>query len=463
MVRRQLYLALGGALIVIGALVWWFKVDGSEPVARLEGDSEVVGRNAEWAVDIRSPGRSGIASVEIRLVSGDRNFALAERRFEANGWFGSGVDALRVPVEADLGSLGVPEGPAALEVLVETHGWRLFDRPAPIAGRFPQVVDRTPPSGEVISDQHNLRVGGSAIGIFRVAPDATDVEVVVGNYRFPVTRGYFRDPALMLGVFAVPQDVLPSVQPTLRVRDAVGNILDVPIRSDIRPRQFRERTLRIGDQFLARKIPQLYSAQGLGVPGSLLEGYLRVNGEGRRESEKRLAEVAGKTEPRVLWSGAFRRLARSETMSEFGDRRSYSYEGKIVDKQTHLGVDLASLKRAEIGAAQNGVVVFAGDLGIYGATVVLDHGLGVATLYGHLSSIEVAVGDRVEVGHILGRSGESGLAGGDHLHFSTMVHGVHVDPAEWWDAKWLRDHVDAKISTFPPAHTVLTEGEADGQ
>ena len=138
-------------------------------------------------------------------------------------------------------------------------------------------------------------------------------------------------------------------------------------------------------------------------------------------------------------------------MSTFADRRIYVYEGKVIDRQTHLGYDLASLQLAPVEAAQNGIVVFAGNLGIYGNTVVLDHGLGVFSLYGHLSTHRRASGAGVQAGETLGQTGETGLAGGDHLHFSIMLDGIHVDPVEWWDPNWLRDHVTAKLRLFPHA------------
>ena len=90
-------------------------------------------------------------------------------------------------------------------------------------------------------------------------------------------------------------------------------------------------------------------------------------------------------------------------------------------------------------------MIFAGDNGIYGTLVMIDHGLGVTTLYGHLSSLAVAVGDRVEKGQTLGRSGATGLAGGDHLHFAVLVGRTYVDPVEWWDAKWLEEHVTERL------------------
>jgi murein DD-endopeptidase MepM/ murein hydrolase activator NlpD len=90
--------------------------------------------------------------------------------------------------------------------------------------------------------------------------------------------------------------------------------------------------------------------------------------------------------------------------------------------------------------------VHAAFLGIYGNCVIIDHGLGVQTLYGHMSSIDVKAGDQVEKGQTLGRSGTTGLAAGDHLHFTVLVGGSPVNAVEWWDPKWMQDRVFRKIS-----------------
>jgi murein DD-endopeptidase MepM/ murein hydrolase activator NlpD len=115
----------------------------------------------------------------------------------------------------------------------------------------------------------------------------------------------------------------------------------------------------------------------------------------------------------------------------------------------HLGFDLASTAAAPIVAANAGHVLHAGWLGIYGNAVIVDHGLGIASLYAHLSSVEVAIGTPVVKGQPLGRSGATGLAGGDHLHFTVLVGGNPVNPVEWWDPGWIRDRVDRKLSTVP--------------
>ena len=127
--------------------------------------------------------------------------------------------------------------------------------------------------------------------------------------------------------------------------------------------------------------------------------------------------------------------------SAFADHRTYIYKGKEVDQQVHLGFDLASFAGTPIVSANRGIVLFADELGIYGNCVIIDHGMGVQSLYGHLSSIDVKAGQTVEKEQQIGRSGMTGMAGGDHLHFTMLVNGKMVNPVEWWDAHWIEDRI----------------------
>src|SRR4029079_707170 len=132
---------------------------------------------------------------------------------------------------------------------------------------------------------------------------------------------------------------------------------------------------------------------------------------------------------------------------------TYKHDGKLIDTQTDLGFDLASLRLSPVIADNDGKVVYADNIGIYGNVVILDYGLGLFSLYAHLSSIGAAVGQAVKRGDTIGRTGETGLAAGDHLHFSMMVDGIHVDPVEWWDPKWGADHVTDKLKAFESPST----------
>jgi len=132
-------------------------------------------------------------------------------------------------------------------------------------------------------------------------------------------------------------------------------------------------------------------------------------------------------------------------MASFAQDRTYYYNGRQVDRQVHWGVDLASLAQSPVPTANSGIVVFAGSLGIYGNAVIIDHGCGLFSMYSHLSKLEAEVKREVKKGDSLGRTGATGMAGGDHLHYAMMVQGVFVNPLEWWDDHWIRDNVDLKM------------------
>jgi murein DD-endopeptidase MepM/ murein hydrolase activator NlpD len=196
-------------------------------------------------------------------------------------------------------------------------------------------------------------------------------------------------------------------------------------------------------------VPELLAANVLPAEPDLLKGYLTINRTLRKKSEEEVRAATRVSAAAPRWDGAFMRQPNSSPLSGFADRRSYTYKGETIDAQTHLGFDLASLRQSPVPAASAGTVVHAGPLGIYGDAVILDHGLGIFTLYGHLSAVTVAKGATVQRGDVIGRTGETGLAGGDHLHFSVMLYGVHIDPVEWWDGKWIQDHVTAKLEAYP--------------
>ena len=147
---------------------------------------------------------------------------------------------------------------------------------------------------------------------------------------------------------------------------------------------------------------------------------------------------------RSLWKGPF---VRPKTKNEafFADHRAYTYNGKTVDVETHLGFDLADRKHMPIVAPNSGKVIWADRLGIYGNCIVVDHGYGLQTIYGHLSQISVHEGDMVKRGQGMGTSGQTGMAGGDHIHFAMQLDGVQIDPKEWWDSHWIKDHIAKRV------------------
>ena len=315
------------------------------------------------------------------------------------------------------------------------------------------TVRLEPPRIAVLSTHHFLNLGGAEFVVLRATPPDVAAGVRVATTSFPAYPGTavgLTDPALRVAFFALPFDQDAAAPVVAFARDDAGN--DATATVDHKPfaKTFQRSRIPIDQAFMARVVPAIASntpTLGLANNGTadLLAGFLTINRDLRQQNNATIAALAAKTAPEMRWTEAFAQLGNTQVESRFADHRTYLYEGKEIDQQTHLGFDLASTAQAPVTAANRGVVVHAAYLGIYGNCVVVDHGLGVQSLYAHLSSLDVKDGDTVHKGQTLGRSGTTGLAGGDHLHFTMLVGGVQVNPVEWWDGHWMEDRVFRKI------------------
>lgn len=319
-----------------------------------------------------------------------------------------------------------------------------------------------PPRVAVVSLHHFVNHGGAEFVVYRVSPPDVSSGVRVGETTFPGYPGSgsgLADSSLHVAFFALSYDQELNAPITVFAKDPAGNEASTPLEHRIFPKPFAKSRIEIDQRFLDRVVPAIYAGtSSLGPPPAagddLVAAFLKVNGELRRENSQTIAAQTSKTKPEMLWSSAFAQLSNTAVESRFADYRTYFFNGKEIDRQVHLGFDLASTMQAPVHASNTGVVVFASYLGIYGNCVIIDHGLGVQTLYGHLSSIDVREGDSVQKDQVLGRTGITGLAGGDHLHFTLLVGGTAVNPVEWWDPHWMEDRLFRKIREAggtPPA------------
>ncbi|MGH7901841.1 MAG: M23 family metallopeptidase, partial [Thermodesulfobacteriota bacterium] len=209
---------------------------------------------------------------------------------------------------------------------------------------------------------------------------------------------------------------------------------------------YKKSDITIDDDFIKGKMASLLGSDSSEENDSK-KIFIQVNRELRTKNDNTIKEIGSKSSDSIKWKGAFHQLSNSQVEANFADERTYYINGEPIDQQYHLGYDLAVTKRYPIEAANDGAVVFTGDLGIYGNSIIIDHGMGVMTLYGHVSSIDVKEGDSIKKSQIIGRTGETGLAVGDHLHYGVYINGVPVRPIEWWDEKWINDNIILKIKT----------------
>lgn len=444
--RRTLVVLGALAVLAVGLGLWR---SGTAPAIEIESAQPGIGRDSRVSVRLDVGGR-GLGEVRAEILQGERRRVLEERRYVSRSpWAAWGArdtsDEFLLEVGSD--SLGdfLEEGEATIRVEARPPGaWLRKGEPAVAERRFDVML--RPPALGVLSTQHYPAQGGSELVVYSVGKTSVRDGVWVGEDWFPGFDLPGAPGGQRFALFAVPFDLDTRDSIRLSAVDAVGNRAEVTFVDRLQTRPFEQDVINVTTPFLEKVVPEIVAnSPSVRETGDLLETYLAINRELRAENGRALLRLAADSRPAFLWSEPFLALRNAQVMASFADRRTYVFEGKAVDQQDHLGFDLASVRRAEVPASNQGVVVLAEYFGIYGNAVVVDHGFGLMSLYGHLSTLEVEPGDEVERGQSLGRTGETGLAGGDHLHFTMLLQGKAVNPVEWWDASWIRNRLQAKL------------------
>ena len=438
---------------LVGGGLWLALRVGPTPSVELHTDRPAIGKTTMVSAIFSEP-TQGLGAVRLELVQGDRVDVLGAQAFERPApvpWNrGAGED--EATLDAVVGSRShdwLVEGEAVLRAVADRSVGFLRRQDAVIVEKSLQVRLR-PPRLEVLSSQHYGRQGGSGALVYRVGETAISSGVRAGSH---ISKGSAVDggePGERFVIYALPWDLDDESAIRLFAEDDAGNRVETAFLDLFKSRPPQTDDIRLSDGFLERVVPAIASrTAGFDDSRSLLDQYLEINGELRQTELDRIASLSESSEEAFLWSGPFIQMANSARMAGFAEIRSYRYEGTAVDRQTHLGLDLASTSRAPVPAPNSGRVLFAGWMTLYGNAVIIDHGYGLLTACGHLSTIEVAGGDRVDRGQIIGASGATGLAGGDHLHLEFFVHGQSVDPLEWLDATWIENNITSKIPGAP--------------
>jgi hypothetical protein len=291
--------------------------------------------------------------------------------------------------------------------------------------------------------QHYINQAGMELVTITAGGSWSDAGVKVGRYTFRSFPLPGRPANERFAMFAYPWDLDAEIAPLVFASNRAGTEATAHFWCKLFPKKFRVRDFEMGEA-LMEKLVNSCDPTGQLAPGpDLLARFLYINGEMRRRNNQQLADLRFKTEEKVLWEGPFMHWGKEE--ANFADTRDYVYKGKKVDRQTHLGFDLSDVQNGPVMAANTGRVVWASDLGIYGNCVVLDHGYALQSIYGHMRQIDVKVGDLVKKGQKLGIAGETGLAGGVHVHFGMQIDGVQINPREWWDEHWIQDRILSKL------------------
>jgi murein DD-endopeptidase MepM/ murein hydrolase activator NlpD len=438
---RKLFVSV--ILIAVIASVMFLRRQSAVPVIELPALIPAVGQSSSMAVHVR--GANGIrmanASVSQNGISYPVWILPQPTKASDNSWsFNLGTSAIpqlkdgkaSLVVEATSNDIRRKQARVERELLIVTH----------------------PPVVSVDSEQHYLYLGMADLATFAVSGTWIDAGVRVGDQTFrawPMPAG---KPGLF-SLFAYAWNTQPGTLPVAYASYGGATPVSSPISFQFPKKEqpkYTSHDLQIDDRFLQKVVGEL-DPNG---PGDMVERFVRINNEMRRANNKTLSDLRLKTVAQFLWSQPFLRQPGAKTEANFADLRHYFHNGKKIDQQVHLGYDLAVTQHVGVQASNDGRVIYAAPLGIYGNCIVVDHGYGLQTIYGHLSRIDVHEGQEVKRGEVMGLSGMTGMAGGDHIHFSMQLDGVQIDPKEWWDEHWIKDHIARRISM---AATEVTSGK----
>ncbi len=432
------------------------RLEGAKPDISIDLNSTVIGASRDISITVDDK-HTGLRRLRVDLTqNGNDRTLLLKDDFDAVDLLGrGGIRKHRFEVKITAKKLGLADGDAFLHVTASDQSWRNWGKGNIQELQKKITIDTTPPEISVLTRVHNIRQGGAGVVVYKVLEDYSQSGVYVGDNFFPGHSGYFEDVSIQTAFFALNYRQGPDTTLYLMATDTAGNRSKLGFPHHIRAKKFKQDVIELSDRFFKTIIPEFEAHISGAKEMSLLEKFLEINQKLRKQNYQQFVKITAKTNNEKFWSGGFLRFPNSATRAEFADHRTYKHQGETIDEQVHLGIDLASLKHADVPAANAGKIAFAGVIGIYGKTVIIDHGFGLFSTYSHLSQISVREGERVSKEAIIGKTGMTGLAVGDHLHFGMMIHNTFVTPIEWWDAEWIRKNITDKIKSI--------ENELDSQ
>jgi hypothetical protein len=433
------YIGLLSVILVMVGGFWLFgsTLDIGKPEIRIPQDVSMIGRQKVIEVIFSDRG-SSLRDTSITISQGDKTHTLYAVNYPKKG-----TSEQTISVTIDPLSIAMQDGPATLNI--KAVDYSLFKNQTLLSR--PLTIDLHPPQIYLLNPQNIINPGGTCVTLYRTSKPVVISGIQVDERFFSAYLTTISGKPFHIAYFSLPMEARQgSTRIKVVAQDQAGNESAVALPHLIKNRKFRTDKINLSDQFLQQKMPE-FQMTDIGLRGKKpVETFIYVNTVMRQDNLKTIQSLTRKSEARQLWTDTFLRMKNAAPKALFGEKRIWLYDGKAIGESLHEGVDLASLEHAPIEAANSGLVVYAGPLGIYGNTVILDHGFSLFTLYGHLSTINVKAGQAVRKQEVMGNSGISGLAGGDHLHFSILVGGQFVNPLEWWDAHWIADNVTKKIA-----------------
>jgi murein DD-endopeptidase MepM/ murein hydrolase activator NlpD len=424
-------------LIIIATLVFVYNLEMFErdaPVVVLEDE---IYWNLKNPIQAKIKDNSGIKRVLIQISDGENNITLVNNKYSG--------DEKELDFDISFPKTGFFSKKnqyfLTFEVIDKSF-WNFF-----MGNRIQKVslvtVDTKQPNVYVVTNSYKITKGGSGIVIFKADDENLQDVYVQTSYGKQFKAVPFNKQGYYMSFVVWPVDQ-KNFSADIVATDFAGNVAKNRIKYFLQNKNYRVSKIKLSDNFLNNSVYPLaeeldYSGtQGL----SAFERFIFVNEKIRQDSLSIIQEVTSKVNyDKPFNLKPFFPLKNGAVVAGYGDFRKYEYKNAQVSQSYHLGLDMASTAEAEIVLSNSGTVAFADENGIYGKMILIDHGLGVYSLYAHCSKLLVSKGDEVINGQVIGRTGKTGFVFGDHLHFGVVIQGIEVEPEEWLDKRWLKENV----------------------
>lgn len=338
----------------------------------------------------------------------------------------------------------IPLNPSLVINVTDTSKWNFF-MGNKISKKVQLQIDKNNPIANVISNSYAIARGGSAAVVVEIKDENLKDFYISFNdeERFELIPFYKDGFYMAIIAWPIYMDEFKGVN--LVAVDLANNksVKKVPLY--LKKFKIKVDDLKINDDFINKVSKEVLVKSSIDVPFESREIFIKSNNYLREKNVNRIKYEARENMFKGMVSGfklkPFKRLPNSMTFAGYGEKRNYYYNGEKIDEAWHLGIDWASVKKAKIFTSNSGKVIFNEYLGIYGNTVIIDHGYGVASLYAHTSSSNVNLNDLVNTNDYIANTGSSGAVFGDHLHFGILVQGIEVNPNEWQSKQWIKENV----------------------
>jgi len=400
--------------------------------------------NLKKPLQIHLSDSSGISSYKVILNDGKNDFTVLDEKVQN--------PKQEMDIKVELPKVGWDRHTnSATMTIIATDGsqWN-FMKGNESTKNVQITIDSRRPQAFVLSNSYQINKGGSALVVFGAKDEHLDKVEVHTNFGKVFKAEPFYKEGYYVALIAWPITE-KSFRAWVKVSDLAGNISKAHIPIYIENKRYRHSKIKLRKQFLEGKIADLATEfdETANITDPLKQ-FKIINETIREKNEELIHSLSSNVSDELIkrWNiKPFYPLKNAKKVASFGDHRIYYYNGEPVSESYHLGLDLASIRMAKVKSSNPGRVVFSGYNGIYGNMPLIDHGLGLYTLYGHCSTLMLKEGDDVARNDIIAKTGKTGLALGDHLHFGVLVQGIEVRPVEWMDGHWIHDNISSVMET----------------